>query len=149
MEDRIREAVAAALKDAGAGDTAFAVEWPADLANGDYATNAAMAAAKALGKNPKALAEELVPRIAEALGDYAESVEVAAYSRMRLPKRLAKNGGKEPRRKENALSWSTPARIRSRKCTSATSCRPSSAKRFRASSKIPARRRFAIRTAAI
>jgi arginyl-tRNA synthetase len=102
MEDRIREAVAAALKDAGAGDTAFAVEWPADLANGDYATNAAMAAAKALGKNPKALAEELVPRIAEALGDYAESVEVAgpgfiniALSRSVFTDALAEATGEE------------------------------------------------------
>lgn len=77
MENRIREAVHGALAKAGASDVAFAVEWPANAAHGDYATNAAMAAAKALGKNPKALAEELAPYIQEALGGYAASVSVA------------------------------------------------------------------------
>lgn len=77
MESRIKDAVAKALEEAGAPDTAFAVEWPADLSHGDYATNAAMAAAKALGKNPKALAEELVPKIEEYLEGLTESITVA------------------------------------------------------------------------
>lgn len=65
MEDRIRSAVAAALAKAGAPDATFAVEWPADLAHGDFATNAAMAAAKQLGRNPKELAEELAASLKE------------------------------------------------------------------------------------
>lgn len=77
MEAQIRQAVADALQKVGAPDIAFAVEWPASFEHGDFATNAAMAAAKPLGKNPKALAEELTPLIKEALGAAAESVSVA------------------------------------------------------------------------
>ncbi len=77
MEDKIRKAVQEALSRAGAPDTAFVVEWPSDMAHGDFATNAALAASKALGKSPKALAEELVPHIVEALGAEAKEVSVA------------------------------------------------------------------------
>jgi arginyl-tRNA synthetase len=77
MEGKIREAVTGALKDVGAGSVSFAVEWPADLSHGDYAVNAAMVAAKDLKRNPKALAEELVPLIIKALGDSVEHVSVA------------------------------------------------------------------------
>ncbi|MEK7080081.1 MAG: arginine--tRNA ligase, partial [Patescibacteria group bacterium] len=77
MHDRIRTAVEDALRTLGAEGTSFAVEWPADLAHGDFATNAALAAAKALGKNPKEVAESLVPLIHESLGDLVTSVEVA------------------------------------------------------------------------
>lgn len=77
MEEKLRTAIAEALVKAGAPDTVFAVEWPADLAHGDYATNAAMAAAKALGKNPKALAEELATELRTTLTDMLESVSVA------------------------------------------------------------------------
>lgn len=61
----------------GAEDVAFAVEWPGDLAHGDFATNAALAAAKPLGKGPREIADALVPLIKEALGDAASSVEAA------------------------------------------------------------------------
>jgi arginyl-tRNA synthetase len=77
MEEKIREAVGKALAKAGAPDTAFAVEWPVDPVHGDYATNAAMAAAKTLGKNPKVLADELVSAIKDSLGEDAASVSVA------------------------------------------------------------------------
>ena len=77
MEEKIRSAVGKALAEAGAPGAVFSVEWPADASNGDYATNAALVAAKVLGKNPKALAEELAPRIQEALGGAAASVGVA------------------------------------------------------------------------
>ncbi|HRH24242.1 MAG TPA: arginine--tRNA ligase [Candidatus Paceibacterota bacterium] len=77
MEERIRKAVETALATLGAEDVTFAVERPADPSHGDFAVNAAMAAAKGLKKNPKALAEELVPLIEGALGDYVQSVTVA------------------------------------------------------------------------
>ncbi len=77
MEENIRVAVASALHSVGAPDTPFAVEWPSDMAHGDFAVNAAMAAAKGLGKNPKILAEELAPLIREELGQYVDSVTVA------------------------------------------------------------------------
>jgi arginyl-tRNA synthetase len=92
IEQQIREATEWALGEvaraAGAdesvmdaegavSDVNFAVEWPADMAHGDYAVNAAMAAAKKLGKNPRELADELAPLIHEKLGELAARVEVA------------------------------------------------------------------------
>ncbi|MCI0597624.1 arginine--tRNA ligase [Candidatus Parcubacteria bacterium] len=77
MEEKIRQATKDALLKAGAGDVDFVVEWPADLAHGDFAVNAALAAAKHLAKNPRELASELAPLIKEALGKDASRVEVA------------------------------------------------------------------------
>jgi arginyl-tRNA synthetase len=76
-EEIIRKATTEALLELGATEANFAVEWPADIVHGDYAVNAAMAAAKTLGKNPRALADELAPLIQEKLGAFASSVEVA------------------------------------------------------------------------
>jgi len=77
MEEQIRQAVAKALQDAGAPSAAFSLERPTQTAHGDYATNAALVAAKSLGKNPRSLAESLAPVIENALGERAERVEVA------------------------------------------------------------------------
>ncbi|HYJ52324.1 MAG TPA: arginine--tRNA ligase [Allosphingosinicella sp.] len=54
---------------------AVAVEPPRDASHGDLATNAAMVLAKRAGMNPRALAEAIVPRLAD-LGT-VESAEVA------------------------------------------------------------------------
>ncbi len=77
MEDRIHTILADALSKRGAADVSFAVEWPTDFAHGDYAANAALAAAKALGVNPRALAEELAEELRSTLGEDAEEVSVA------------------------------------------------------------------------
>jgi arginyl-tRNA synthetase len=77
MEERIRDIIAKALLERGAGGVSFAVEWPADLTHGDFAVNAAMAAAKTLGVNPKQLADALAEELLESLGADAGSVEVA------------------------------------------------------------------------
>jgi arginyl-tRNA synthetase len=77
MEERIREAVGKALEELGASGVQFAVERPADLMHGDYATNAAMAAAKQLGRNPRELAEEIAKHIEKNLGTSTNSVQVA------------------------------------------------------------------------
>ena len=78
MEERIRKAVREALAKMGAEDVAFVVERPADFAHGDYATNAALAAAKALKKNPREVAEELPRHLSELLGaDTVSHVGVA------------------------------------------------------------------------
>ncbi len=95
MEGKIREAVARALRELatpasggspdasrsdafrGAGEVAFTVERPTSLAHGDYATNAAMAAAKQLGKNPRELADELARRLTDELDDIVSHVAVA------------------------------------------------------------------------
>ncbi|HWH16095.1 MAG TPA: arginine--tRNA ligase [Candidatus Paceibacterota bacterium] len=77
MEETLRKAIHDALVAEGAGDTVFALEWPADLAHGDFATNAALASAKALGRAPRDVAEALAPRIRESLGELVETVSVA------------------------------------------------------------------------
>ncbi len=73
MEELIHKAV---LGEVGEG-VSFAVERPASAEFGDYTTNAAMAAAKALGKNPRELAEELAQKIQKKLSDKVSKVEVA------------------------------------------------------------------------
>lgn len=78
MEERIRKAVSEALKNIGAEDTVFSVERPGDSAHGDYATNAAFAAAKALHRKPRDIAEEIADFLTDALGrDFVSRVAVA------------------------------------------------------------------------
>lgn len=77
MEERIRNAVQDALAALGGGDIPFAVEWPADLTHGDFATNAALAASKALGKPPREIADALVAHLKDALGESVTKVEAA------------------------------------------------------------------------
>lgn len=78
MEERIRKAVVEALAQAGAPDISFAIERPSDPAHGDYATNAALAAAKALGRSPRELADRLARSLIDTLGtDIASHVTVA------------------------------------------------------------------------
>lgn len=79
MESRIRDVVQKALAELGAGDVSFAVERPADMAHGDYAVNAALVAAKGLGKTPREVAEHIVAALASAfaaVGDTAK-IEIA------------------------------------------------------------------------
>ncbi|MDB4991782.1 MAG: hypothetical protein JWL75_27 [Parcubacteria group bacterium] len=78
MEDRIRQAVNDSLSQMGAKEhVSFVVEWPADMANGDFAVNAALAASKQLGKTPREIAEVLQTALSSALGEDASRVEVA------------------------------------------------------------------------
>jgi arginyl-tRNA synthetase len=65
---------AAGIEDA---EVNFAVEWPTDMAHGDYAVNAAMEADKMLANNRRVLAHEIAHLIHEKLGDIAAKVEVA------------------------------------------------------------------------
>lgn len=77
MGEHVRRAVQTALGVVGGSSDAFVIEHPADKAHGDYATNVALVAAKSLGKNPRALAEELVAPLSAALGAHVERIEVA------------------------------------------------------------------------
>lgn len=77
MEEQIKNVLEAALEALGAPQAAFSVERPSETSHGDYATNAAFVAAKELGKNPRELAEELVPLLKESLGDSIAKIEVA------------------------------------------------------------------------
>lgn len=77
METRIRQAVQNVLDSIGAGNAAFAVEWPADPSFGDFAVNAALSASKVASMPPRAIAEQVAKALAEELGDDALSVEIA------------------------------------------------------------------------
>ncbi len=77
MEQTLQTAVRDALVSMGAPDVLFAIEWPADLAHGDFATNAALAAAKVLGRSPRDIAEELAGILKDTLGSEVSSVEAA------------------------------------------------------------------------
>ncbi|MCX6819849.1 MAG: arginine--tRNA ligase [Candidatus Adlerbacteria bacterium] len=75
VRNDIEQAVQNALKAMGAEEVAFVVERPTDMAHGDYATNAALAAAKILKKNPRDVAAELQEAVGNIQG--VEKVEVA------------------------------------------------------------------------
>lgn len=76
METAIREAIHTMLKKLGIEPVDFAVEHPADISHGDYATNVAMALSKRLGKNPRELAEQFCTELAGMLPEVA-AVEIA------------------------------------------------------------------------
>ncbi len=76
METAIREAIQGVLKKLGIEPVDFAVEHPADLAHGDYATNVAMALSKRLGKNPRELAEQFCAELGGMLPEVA-AIEIA------------------------------------------------------------------------
>lgn len=59
MEEKLRSYIHEALAGLSLGEAAFTLEHPADMAHGDYATNAAMVAAKQAKKNPRELAEAI------------------------------------------------------------------------------------------
>jgi arginyl-tRNA synthetase len=103
MEDRIRKAVEDTLRGAGAADVTFAVEWPADMAHGDYAVNAALAAAKQLGKSPREVAELLVPAITNTLGVDAARVEIAGPGFVNIT--LSADALTRERTKAESPSW--------------------------------------------
>ena len=93
IRQKLHNAIVEALKNIGAEGVNFSLEHPAELSHGDFATNAALASAKILGKNPREVAELLVaelrttPSLAEPRatppyegGDsqhFVESIEVA------------------------------------------------------------------------
>ncbi len=77
MKERIESAVERALTEASAAGIRFVVEYPAQLAQGDFATNAALVAASALGKNPRVLAQKLADSIQETLTNDWAQVSVA------------------------------------------------------------------------
>lgn len=77
MEETLHKAVEEALTEQGVTDTRFVIEWPADLLHGDFATNAALAASKGLGKNPRELADTLAEALRTKLDGVVENITVA------------------------------------------------------------------------
>jgi arginyl-tRNA synthetase len=76
MESKIRQAIEQVCVALDASDVVFAVEHPADLSHGDYATNIAMALSKRLGKNPRELAEHFTNELRSMLPE-VEAIEIA------------------------------------------------------------------------
>ena len=77
MEERLRGYIREALTSFGATDVQFTLEHPTEFAHGDWATNAAMVAAKKVGKNPRVLAEEITTYVKGKSDSDIHSVEVA------------------------------------------------------------------------
>jgi arginyl-tRNA synthetase len=77
MEERVRNAISRALLALGGKDVSFTVERPTELSHGDYATNAALSAARVLQKSPRDIAEALVEALRNDLADDVAKVEVA------------------------------------------------------------------------
>jgi arginyl-tRNA synthetase len=78
MYDRIVKAVGKFLAAQGAAGVVFVVERPTEAAHGDYTTNAALAAAKKLGTDPRSLADSLARHLADALGTSVSHASVAS-----------------------------------------------------------------------
>ena len=64
MSDQIRAELSRIASELGVPDATFVVERPRDAGHGDLATNLAMALAKPLRSNPRALAERIVAMLA-------------------------------------------------------------------------------------
>ena len=63
IEEQLKTAITKVLAELGIVGVSFVLEHPADMAHGDFATNAAMVAAKKADKNPRTLAEEIVAKL--------------------------------------------------------------------------------------
>lgn len=78
MNDYLQKFVAKALSELfGVSDVSFVIEHPRDMSHGDYATNAALAASKQLGKNPTEIAEQLVAYLNQHKEDFIQSITIA------------------------------------------------------------------------
>ena len=77
MQEKIRQSVHAALDAIGIEPREFSVEQPGDMSHGDYATNAAIVHAKAVGKSPRELAEEIAHALAQHMPEGVEKTEIA------------------------------------------------------------------------
>lgn len=77
IQERLFARINDFLAEKGGRDVRHALEFPADPAHGDLASNAAMAAAKSLGVSPRSLAEELVEALRTAADPDVSTVEIA------------------------------------------------------------------------
>lgn len=63
MQEVLKEKIHQALNALDLEGVAVELEYPADMAHGDFATNAAMVAAKKAGENPRVLAENIIAEL--------------------------------------------------------------------------------------
>jgi arginyl-tRNA synthetase len=100
IKNDIEKAIAEALVSLDAGEVSFVVERPAEIEHGDYATNAALVAAKILKKNPKEVAEALAAKLALPA---VEKIEVAGAGFINVT--LAGNAVKEMVHQAHDTRW--------------------------------------------
>ncbi len=89
MTEHLEAYIKAALTTLGIEAKAVTIEHPADLKNGDYSTNIALAVSKHLGKNPREVAEMLVAELSKDKLSEIESIEIAGPGFINF--RLTKN----------------------------------------------------------
>jgi arginyl-tRNA synthetase len=77
IQQDIKSQIQKALDSLGIQAEAITLEHPADLTHGDYSTNVALAYAKQAGKNPRALAEEVVAELIKNQLPEIEKIEIA------------------------------------------------------------------------
>lgn len=75
MHEQLTKKIKKALEKLGIREVEPVIEFPADLSHGDYATNAALAGAKAAGIAPRELAEKLVAALGDIEG--VEKIDIA------------------------------------------------------------------------
>ena len=75
MQNKLLKALKAALAGVGISANEVSLEHPAELKNGDYSSGVALQYAKRAGKNPRALAEEIVVTLGDIEG--VAKIEVA------------------------------------------------------------------------
>ncbi len=73
----IKSLITQALANLGISEVSFSVEHPGELSHGDYATNAALVAAKLAGKKPLDLAQDIVNELKAIHIPEIESLEIA------------------------------------------------------------------------
>ena len=76
MEAVIRAAITDALTELGLPEAIFTIEHPKILDHGDYACNVAMVLGKQVGQAPRAIAEQLLAKLASQI-EYVERMEIA------------------------------------------------------------------------
>ena len=77
IEEKLKSYITEVLTTSGAEGVTVTLERPADLGNGDFSTNVAMAGAKKAGKNPRILADEIVLALMSKQDEDLASVEAA------------------------------------------------------------------------
>ena len=77
MKDEILKHLQKAVLALGIDSASIAIEYPENSDHGDFSTNVALANAKTLKMNPRALAEKIVEAFKKDMPDFVESVDIA------------------------------------------------------------------------
>jgi len=77
MKEKLEQIIKNVLKNLGIQAENIVLEHPQELVHGDYSTNVALACAKIAGKNPRALAEDIVAELLKNKPTEIEKIEIA------------------------------------------------------------------------